>query len=175
MGTLLVSRSTVRAAIVSYLQGAGITSLSTVKPFPAKFTPEMEFYAGEDPGTQDGCIIYTFISKESERRIALGGPHSGKKAVEYEFVLDCFFRSTKRKTEDVGVDNEAFLDSLVTAIRADRTAGAPDIIFQWGEGVFPGSSDIDITSYYPRSLNGAASATQVFSSVRVSVVEILNT
>ena len=170
-----MSRATVRAAVVKYLQGAGITSLASVKPFPAKFTSEMEFYAGEDPGTQDGCIIYTFINRESERRIALGGPHNGKKAVDYEFTLDCFFRSTKRKTEDVGADNEAFLDSLITAIRADRNAGAPDVIFQWGEGTFPGGADIDITSYYPRSLNGAASATQVFSSVRVSVVEILNT
>jgi hypothetical protein len=168
-----MSRSTVRAAIVSYLENAGITSLSTVKPFPAKFTPEMEFYAGEDPGTQEGAIIYTFVSRESEKRIALGGSHSGKKAVEYEFVLDCFFRSTKRKTEDVGADNETFLDSLISAIRADRQAGAPTVIFQWGEGILPGGSDIEVTSYYPRLLNGAGSTTQVFSSVRVAVVEIL--
>ena len=170
-----MSRATVRAAIASYLEGAGITFLSSVKPFPAKFTPEMEFYEGEDPGVQSGAIIYLFIGRESEKRIALGGEHNGKKAVEYSFVLDCFFRSTKKKTEDVGADNETFLDSLIEAIRADRQAGAPQVIFQWGEGMTTGGSDIDVTSYYPRSLNGAASATQVFSSVRISVVEILNT
>ena len=158
---------------MSYLEGANIQFLSTVKPFPAKFTPEMEFYEGEDPGIQSGAIIYTYVSRESEKRIALGGPHSGKKAVEYEFVLDCFFRSMKRKTEDAGADNETFLDSLIGAIRADRNAGAPNVIFQWGEGVFPGGTDIEVTSYYPRTLNGAGSATQVFSSVRVAVVEIL--
>ena len=170
-----MSRTTVRAAIASYLESANITFLSSVKPFPAKFTPEMEFFEGEDPGIQSGAIIYLFIGRESERRIALGGPHDGKKAVEYSFTLDCFFRSMKRKTEDVGEDNETFLDSLITAIRADRQAGAPGVIFQWGEGVNGGGADIDVTSYYPRSLNGTASATQVFSSVRVSVVEILNT
>ena len=169
-----MSRAAIRSAIVSYLESANIASLSSVKPFPAKFTSEMEFFAGEDPGVQDGAIIYIYVARESEKRIALGGATSGKKAVEYEFVLDCFFRSMKRRTEDVGADNEAFIDSLVAAIRADRQAGAPGVIFQWGEGIFPGGPDIDVTSYYPRSLNGAASATQVFSSVRVTVVEVLS-
>jgi len=168
-----VSRTTVRSAIASYLESANVTYLSTVKPFPAKFTPEMEFYEGEDPGVQSGAIVYLYIEQETEHRIALGGAHGGQKVVEYVFHLDCFFRSTKRKTEDVGADNETFLDSLLSAIRADRNAGNPSVVFQWGEGVLPGSADLEVTSYYPRTLNGAGSTTQVFSSVRVSVVEIL--
>ena len=170
-----MSRATVREAITKYLNGAGITNLSTVKPFPAKFTPEMEFYAGEDPGHSSGAILYIYFERESEKRVAFGGAHSGKKAVEYSVVLDCFLRSTHKKSEDAGTDNEQFLDSLISAIRADRNAGAPEVIFQWGEGMFPGSSDIEVSSYYPRQLNGAASATQIYSSVRVAVIEILNT
>jgi len=170
-----VSRATVRAAIVSYLENANITYLSQVFPFPAKFTKESEFFAGEDPGTQAGAILYVYFERESEKRIAMGGPHNGRKAVEYTVSLDCLFRSMKKKTQDAGADNEAFLDSLIDAIRAERNAGAPEVIFQWGEGVFPGSADIDVTSYYPRQLNGGASESEVFSSVRVSVVEILDT
>ena len=173
-----MSRATVREQIYNYLVGAEIPFLSTVKPFPAKFTPEMEFYAGEDPGHTSGAIIYLYIERETEKRIALGGPHNGRKAVEYRMVLDCFMRSSRRKAEDAGFDNETFLDALVLAIRADRTAGTegkPFPIFQWGEGVFPGGDDIDVTSYYPRLLNGGASVTEIYCSVRVSVVEILDT
>lgn len=173
-----MSRATVRSAIVSYLEGANIEFLSTVKPFPAKFTPEMEFYS-EDPGApkgvDSGAIVYVYFSSEREARIALGGAHSGKKEVTYEVMLDCFLRSTKKKSEDAGSDNETFLDSLVAAIRADRNAGTTDgTIFQWGEGSTNGGQDIEVTSYYPRQLNGMGSVTQVYSSVRVTVVEIIN-
>lgn len=168
-----MSRETVRSAITNYLSAAGITNLSGVKPFPAKFTPEMEFFEGQDPGHDSGAILYIYFASQRENRIALGGSHSGQKAVEYEVVLDCFLRSHHSKAEDAGSDNEAFLDSLVAAIRADRQAGAPTVIFQWGEGVFPGSADVNVVSYYPRQLNGRASATQIYSSVRVSVVEII--
>ena len=170
-----MSRATVRAQITDYLSNYGITNLSGVKPFPAKFTPEMEFFAGEDPGHSSGAIIFLFFETERETRIALGGAHDGRKAVEYSVVLDCFMRSTHRKSEDAGADNEAFLDSLMAAIRADRNAGNPAVIFQWGEGTFPGSPDIEVVSYYPRLLNGAGSTTQIYSTVRVSVIEILNT
>ena len=168
-----MSRTAIREAINTYLTNAGLPVLASVKSFPAKFTPEMEFYQGEDPGTQDGVLIYLYVESQRERRIALGGAHSGEKLVDYTFILNCFFRSTKRKTEDVGADNETFLDALVAAIRADRQAGAPGVIFEWGEGAGFGGPDIEITSYYPRTLNGAGSATQVFSTVRVSVSEIL--
>jgi hypothetical protein len=173
-----VSRATVRQQVLEYLQNANVTHLSTIKPFPAKFTPEMEFYAGEDPGHSSGAIMYLYIESEAEHRIAFGGSHNGRKAVEYSMVLDCFLRSTQRKAEDAGYDNESFLDSLITAIRADRTAGTegkPFPIFQWGEGTMPGASDITVTSYYPRQLSGGASVTQIYSSVRVTVVEILDT
>lgn len=171
-----MSRATVRAAIANYLNTAGIIGLASdgVKQFPAKFTPEMEFYQGEDPGHSSGAIIYLFFENQSETRIALGGAHDGRKAIEYTVALDCFMRSTHRKSEDAGADNEAFLDSLEAAIRADRNAGAPGVIFQWGEGTFPGSPDLTTVSYYPRLLGGAASATQIYSRVTVSVIEIIN-
>lgn len=168
-------RSTIRSAVVSYLQNAGITNLSTVKGHPARFTGDMEFFAGEDPGHSTGAIVYVYIENASETRIALGGAHNGRKAVEYTVVLDCFLRSVKNRSEEVGQDNDDFLDSLVAAIRADRQAGAPSVIFQWGEGVMPGSADITVTSYYPRVLTGGNATLQVYSTVRVQVVEILNT
>jgi hypothetical protein len=170
-----VSRATVRSAIQTYLEGAGIEHLNSVKPFPAKFTGDMEFYDEDEPGISSGAIMFIYFQAEQETRIALGGAHNGRKAVEYTVSLDCFMRSQHKRSEDAGRDNETFIDALVSAIRADRQAGAPNVIFQWGEGTFPGSADLSVESYYPKLLNGGVSATQIYSTVRVSVLEILNT
>jgi hypothetical protein len=170
-----MSRATVRAAITDYLLNYGVTNLSNVYPFPAKLTPEGEFFQGEDPGHQSGAVIFLYLENQRESRIALGGPHDGRKQVEYQFILESYLRSTKKKSEDAGADNEAFLDSLVTAIRADRTAGHPGVVFSWGEGTINGGPDIEITSYYPKQINGSAAATQVYSMVRVMVIEIADT
>jgi hypothetical protein len=168
-----MSRATVRTAIQNYLQNANVTYLSQVKPFPAKFTPEMEFYEGEDPMHRNGVVMYLFFEKSSERRIAFGGATNGRKEVEHSVILDCIFRSANPQSEDAGAENELFLDSLVQSIRANRNAGSPSVIFQWGEGSLNGGADIDITSYYPQSLRAAQSAVQIVSRVAVSVIEIL--
>jgi len=169
-----MSRAAVRSSIVTYLTNYGVTNLSNVFGFPAKFTPEMEFFSGEDPGHSSGAVIFIYFAGQRETRIALGGLHNGRKSVEYEVVLDCFMRSTQPKAEDAGSDNEAFLDSLITAIRADRQAGtAGNPIFQWGEGTINGGPDIEVISYYPRTLSGAISATQIYSQIRLTVLEEL--
>jgi len=170
-----VSRTTVREQFVNYLNGAGITYLSEVKNFPAKFTPEGEFYEGQDPGHQQGCIVYPYIENQSEKRIELTGPTGGGKEITYEVVFTCIFRSSKRKTEDAGVDAETFLDSFTNAIRASKNCGGNGPIFQWGESGTNGGPDIEVASYYPRQINGAASVTQVVSTVRVAVIEITPT
>lgn len=173
-----MSRTSIRTNVANYLSNYGITNLSMVKPFPAKFNPEMEFLVGEDPGHDSGAVCYIYIASQREARNALGGAHSGEKVVEYEVVLDCFLRSKHRKAEDAGADNEAFLDSLVSAIRADRTAGTignANPIFQWGEGSINGGEDIEIVSYYPRLMSGSIAITQIYSSVRVKVLEIPQT
>lgn len=166
-----MSRATVRAAITNYLTNANVTLLTDVLPFPPKLTVEGDFYNGNDPNHKSGCIIFLWIEAERENRIAVGGAHNGRKMVEYTFVLDCYFRSTTPLSEDAAAENEAFLDSLITTIRADRNAGAPGVVFAWGEGANFGGPDIEVVSYYPRSLNGAMAVTQTYSTVRVQVLE----
>ena len=105
-----MSRTTVRTQFINYLNSAGITYLSEVKNFPAKFTPEGEFYDNEDPGHATGCIVYPYIEAQREKRIELTGATGGGKEIAYTVVFTCIFRSSKRKTEDAGADSEAFLD-----------------------------------------------------------------
>lgn len=167
-----MSRETVRTQFVNYLNGKGITYLSGVKTFPAKFTPEGDFYDNEDPGHAQGCIVYPYIETQREKRIELTGATGGGKEISYTVVFTCIFRSNKRMTEDAGADSEAFLDSFTNAIRASKNCGGSGPIFQWGEGSTIGSDDIEVVSYYPRQINGSAAVTQVVSTVRVTVIEI---
>ena len=167
-----MSRETVRTQFVNYLNGEGITYLSGVKTFPAKFTPEGDFYDNEDPGHAQGSIVYPFIETQREKRIELTGATGGGKEISYTVVFTCIFRSNKRKTEDAGADSEAFLDSFTNAIRASKNCGGSGPIFQWGEGSTIGGDDIEVVSYYPRQINGSAAVTQVVSTVRVTVIEI---
>lgn len=169
-----MSRTTVRAQFVNYLNNAGITYLSEVKNFPAKFTPEGDFYQGEDPGHQQGCIVFPYIESQSEKRIELTGATGGGKEISYDVSFTCIFRSNKRKTEDAGVDAETFLDSFTNAIRASKNCGGNGPIFQWGESGTNNGADIEVVSYYPRQLNGSAAVTQVVSTVKVRIIEITN-
>lgn len=179
-----MSQADVRAAVVAYLlaqsegQGNGtIPFLNEVYGFPPKITPEGEFFV--DPGISSGALIFVYFRNHTERRIAVGeytpgSPH-GRKEITYNLVLNCFFRSTKPDTQDVGVDNETFQDALVTAIRADRNAGAPGTVFSWGEGSTNGGPDVEVDTYYPQPLNAKWSVSQVYSQVRLKVLQILDT
>lgn len=166
-----MSRTTVRNAVANYLSGAGITGLSTVFAYPPKLTPEGDFYQGSAPDHKSGAVVYVWINTQREQRIALGGFTNGRKMVSYEFVLDCYFRSTTPKAEDAMAENDAFIDSLIGEIRANRIANAPGVIFQWGEGGHNGGNDIEAVSYYPKMLGAAGSVSQIYSEVRIQVLE----
>jgi hypothetical protein len=166
-----MSRTTVRNAVATYLEGADITGLTSVFAYPPKITPEGDFYEGSAPDHKSGAVIYLWIQGQREQRIAVGGFTNGRKMVSYEFVLDCYFRSTTPKAEDAMSENDTFIDSLISEIRANRIAGAPGVVFQWGEGGHNGGTDIETVSYYPKMLGAAASVSQIYSEVRISVLE----
>jgi len=171
-----MSRQTVRDQVVQYLSSANIQGLSTIYTFPPKITPEGMFYIGQVPGQFEGAIVFTFIERQSEERKAFGGSNNGRKFVTYDFVFSCYFRSTQNQAEVAATNNEAFLDSFVEAIRANRTAGAPqnslNTVWQWGEGGANGHApDIQIESDLPVLLGGAQEVTQTFSTIRVTVLE----
>lgn len=162
-----MSRASIRAEVASYLTGAGITGLTTVYQHPPKQTGEGEFIA---PGNDAGAVIFVHLSQQSERRIADGGPTSGMKMRAYQVALICVYRSKEPDTETVGAGNDAFLDSLVTAIEENR---APGPIWQWGEGDTLSAPDIHIEAGMPRPIRQQAS--QVWSIATVDVLELLTT
>lgn len=167
-----MGRAAVRQAVADYLSTAGVTGLGKVYAHPPKFTSEGEFVANNDPGHTSGAVVFIHLRRQSERRIAVGGATSGIKMRVYSVGLICVFRSKTADTQTVGAENDAFLDSLVDAILANRNAGAPAAIFQWGEGDDFGEPDVHVDAEMPRPLRQQVS--QVFSVVEVTALEQVN-
>ncbi len=168
-----MSRTTVRAAIGTFLAPPNVTGLQTMIVQPPKVTLEQQFFVNEAFGTATGGIGFLYLDNSVERRIALGGPHNGRKWRQYTAHLLVFLRSTKAKAEDVGADNDLLLDALVARMESDRMFGAPGVIFQAGEGGEHGGDDIRVRAGLPVDIQGGM--TQVFTTVTFEVCEILAT
>jgi hypothetical protein len=168
-----MSRKAVRAAIQAYLTGANVKFLGTVFSHPPKWTNETDFMANGYPGQGTGVVIYIHLRRQSEFRIALGGATGGTKIRPYNCVLICLLNSKKPNAEDVDADNDDFLDSLTAAIEANRNAGSPAAIFQWGEGDTLYGVDIKVDTHFPRPIR--QQSMRQFSLVEVTVLEQLNT
>jgi len=168
-----VGRASVRAAIQSYLNPAnsGITGLGAVFAHPARFTPEGEFYANDDPGTTDGAVIFLHLEQVTAERVQLQGPSAGGKFRIYRLAIDCFIRSTDKTTEECGAFADAFLDNLTARIEADKNAGNPSVIFQWGEGRRPGDPDLDTIATYPHPLGNSQNVSQVRARIITTIME----
>lgn len=179
-----MSRQSVKEQVVAYLNASGIDGCGTVYNYAPKITPEGAFYAGQPIGNAQGAVVYTHIERQLEKRIAFGGgptistpdtTPSGRKLVTYSFVFSCHFKSAQNEAEVAGLGNDEFLDSFVQAIRANRTANSPyntpGTVWQWGEGGENGGPDIQIESDLPVLLNKNQQDTYTFSTIRVTVLE----
>lgn len=180
-------RKSIRAAVGTYLQ-KGVTlqvinDLSSVFPYPPKFTDERDFYTAQIPGFGHGAVLFIYIGPTEEERIAKGGQHSGLKFRPYQFVFLCYHRSTSLKAEDAGAQNDDFLDSLVAWIQADRNMGTVSnatgyvpngAIFQAGEGGISGGTDLRVHSLLPKT-NKTGGTLTTFTQIELTVCEILRT
>ena len=180
MTSPLGTRAEVRTAVVAFFEGKiGITgtipALAEVYGFPEKIMAESDMYQDFNPGMDEGAFMFVHLMTSHDLRIALGGPTSGQKWVEYDCTLTLVFRSSAPLSSDAGLANEAMIDAIVAAIRSDRHAGDPGTIFQWGEGSRAGGTDIDVTSFYPQDLHASKGTTQILSTIKVKIAQIIYT
>ncbi len=178
-----MSRASIRTAAQLYLTrgitsaSTPISSLSTVYAQPPKLANEQDFYSAQPPGAGSGAVIYFYIGPTSRKRIAVGGPTDGQKIVTYAVTLMCYLRSTFDDAQSAGAANDAFLDSLVDWIEADRnwgtTENTPGAIFQAGEGDAFGAPDIAVHSLLPDVDDGGTMT--FFTGVDVTLCEVVNT
>jgi hypothetical protein len=168
-----MSRTAVRSAIQQYLQNSNVKFLGTVFSHPPKWTNETDFIANGYPGQGSGVVIYIHLRHQSESRFALGGATSGMKMRAYKCYLICLMNSKKTAAEDCDADNDTFLDSLVAAIQANRNAGSPAAVFQWGEGDTLYGVDVVIDTTFPKPIRSQSMRQR--SLCEVTVLEQMNT
>jgi hypothetical protein len=167
-------KTEVRNAIFEYLtpENSNIKYLGTVYPALPKVANESDLFNFVPPGTGVGALIYMFIESQEETRIALGGPHQGRKFRPYTLSLLCVLKSDLTTSAEGQVAFDEFIDSLTDYIQADRNAGNPNVIFQWAEGNERGGPDLRIDYPVPKTVNGGVMLFQAVA--RVTVCEVLN-
>ena len=170
-----MSKQTVTQAVYEYLKPttSNIPYLGTVYKALPKIANEADLVTSSYPGLGLGAVIYMFITHQTEKRIALGGEHDGRKWRDYDLGLLIIFKSDHRKTEDGQQAFDEFIDSLTEWIQADRNAGNPQVVFQWGEGQVNGGSDIRLEYTFPRTLDGGVTLFQAVA--HINTVEVLDT
>jgi hypothetical protein len=170
-----MSKRAVIEAVYQYLEpeNSNIPFLGTVYKALPKVANESDLFTNSYPGIGLGAVIYIFITGQDERRIALGGPHNGRKFRTYDLGMLIIFKSDLRETVDGQAAFDEFIDGLTQRIQADRNAGDPNVIFQWGEGTENGGNDVRLDYTMPRTLEGGVTLFQAVA--KVSTIEILDT
>jgi hypothetical protein len=156
-----MSRSTIRAAVASYFTTPAIPNLTI-------YTSEPRIQPSPLPvdGSGSGASAFVYIEREREYRRALGGAQGGKKEIVYEVGLVVTFRSNKSGDQAMG-DYDSVVENIKSRLRADRTLGAPGVVFQAGES----GTGIEIISDLPKKIGQLV---EIWSVVRFTVSEWIN-
>ena len=181
--------SDVSNAIYYYLQpvNSNIPNFGTLYQALPKVASEADLFSNSYPGAGMGATIFMFFTNQSERRVAFGGQHQGRKFRHYNLGLLTVFKSDLAATEDGQIAYNTFIDDLTAWIQADRNAWTEaanlggqgpyvgtGVVFSWGEGpISGGGDDLVFDHIIPRTLAGGVT---IFQSVaHVTVVESLST
>jgi hypothetical protein len=157
-----MSRVVVRTAIADWVKAAEI--FDDVRRGKVQFqTPK--FVAGT-PNYR--TVAYVLLSNAHESRIAMGGPTSGVKQIDYTAHVVMHFWSIDPDWEAAQDRFDEVIDLLKAQIRTGgRTLGRPDVVLQAGEW----AAGIDDQVTEPVTVAGAQ-MTQV-ASVSFEVTELI--
>lgn len=176
--------ASVNKAIFEYLkpENSDIPNLGVLYRSLPKIASEADLFTSTFPGMGVGGAIYMFLTAQSEKRIALGGPPppyggGGNKMRTYTLALLIVMKSDLSSTEDGWDQYMAMIDGLTARIQANRTAGTDiyggdgsGVVFSMGEGGMVGSTggnDIEIQHFVPRTIDGAVTLFQGLAHVTV--------
>ncbi len=130
----MVSRSSIRHTVATYLGTPALPGVGTVFPSPPKISTAGDAFEGLPAGTPTGSVIYVEVLQVSEVREAVGGPTAGAKLVTYDVRVHLLARSSQAKAEDAMDDHDSIVEAILQRLRADRTLGSAGAILQAGEG-----------------------------------------
>jgi hypothetical protein len=122
-----MSRNSVRAAIQSYFNTAGIPNVGTV--YEARtYINEQDYeqnYMGEVVASSNGsgCVLVVNLTQDKRTRRADTGRGAVNDSVIHSVALELFFASTLGDPVAAQNDYDATVEGIIDAIRTDATLG----------------------------------------------------
>jgi hypothetical protein len=160
----MAGRADVRATLYNYLKTAGIDQLNQLF---TSFPKRINYQVNAKPGQLSRAAVVIFIQSEREKRIAIGGAHSGWKQVDYTVILQIFHHSVQNNAEDSMADFDTLVDNIKATLRADHRFGDTTGNLVW-QGAEPA-----IDTLYGEPVTSDNGATDTFAEIRFDVTEMI--
>lgn len=154
----------VRDTLFKWLQNGNIKHLNQIfTSFPKTVNFELNSVAGE----LSRAVVVIYIQAERETRIAVGGPYTGWKRVDYTVVLQIFHNSVEPTAQAAMADFDILVDSIKERLREDHNFGDTTGTLVW-QGAEPA-----INALYGEPSTSNSGATDTFASLEFEVTEMI--
>jgi hypothetical protein len=160
----MAGRVGVRDTLYNWLLNGNIKHLNQIF---ISFPKIINFEVNTVPGELSSAAVVIFIQSERESRIAVGGPHTGWKRVDYTVILQVFHHSVEPNTEAAMADFDVLIDSIKERLRADHNFGDTTGTLVW-QGAEPA-----INALYGEPTTSDLGATETFASLEFDVTEMI--
>jgi hypothetical protein len=160
----MAGRVGVRDTLFNWLINGNIKHLNQIfTSFPKTVNFELNSVAGE----LSRAAVVIYIQAERETRIAVGGPYTGWKRVDYTVVLQIFHNSVEPTAQAAMADFDILIDSIKERLREDHNFGDTTGTLVW-QGAEPA-----INALYGEPSTSDSGATDTFASLEFEVTEMI--
>jgi hypothetical protein len=160
----MAGRVGVRDTLFNWLINGNIKHLNQIfTSFPKTVNFELNSVAGE----LSRAAVVIYIQAERETRIAVGGPYTGWKRVDYTVVLQIFHNSVEPTAQAAMADFDILVDSIKERLREDHNFGDTTGTLVW-QGAEPA-----INALYGEPSTSDSGATDTFASLEFEVTEMI--
>jgi len=160
----MAGRVGVRDTLYKWLVNGNIKHLNQIfTSFPKTVNFELNSVAGE----LSRAAVVIYIQAERETRIAVGGPYTGWKRVDYTVVLQIFHNSVEPTAQAAMADFDILVDSIKERLREDHNFGDTTGTLVW-QGAEPA-----INALYGEPSTSNSGATDTFASLEFEVTEMI--
>ena len=160
----MAGRTGVRATLYNFLIAPPIATLNQVfQSFPKR----INYQVGSTAGQLSRAAVVIYIATENETRLAIGGPTSGWKRVDYTIILQVYQHSLQRNSEDAMTDFDTLIDNIKTRLRSDHRFGDSTGTLVW-QGAEP-----RITTRYGEPATSNEGATETFAEIEFDATEMI--
>lgn len=160
----MAGRVGVRETLYNWLQTGNIKHLNQIF---MSFPKIINFEVNAAPGELSRAAVVIFIASERESRIAVGGPTSGWKRVDYNVVLQIYHQSVTPSSEEAMADFDVLVDSIKERLREDHNFGDTTGTLVW-QGAEPA-----INALYGEPNTTEMGVTEIFASLDFDVTEMI--